>query len=87
MIDIKYEKMLFYNDLLEYRVSKQGKKVNDMFNSLENYNNIDMKELERVINDYYVARNSDTLKYDSDDELEQAKKHDRYIANLYRELN
>lgn len=86
-MNIKYEKMLFYNDLLEYRVSKEGKKVNDMFNSLENYNNVDIKELEKAINNYYVARNSDTLKYDSDDELEQAKENDRYIANLYRELN
>ena len=86
-MNIKYEEMLFYNDLLEYRVSKQGKKLNDMFNYLERYNDIDMKELENAINEYYVARNSDTLKYDSDDELEYAKEQDRYIARLYMEQN
>lgn len=86
-MNIEFEKMLFYNDLLEYRVSKQGKKVNDMFNCLESNINIDMKELEQTINDYYVARNSDTLKYDSDTELENAKEQDRYIARLYKEMN
>ena len=86
-MSIEYEKMLFYNDLLEYRVSKQGKKVNDMFNCLESYNDINMEELENAINDYYVARNSNTLKYDNDDELEYAKNQDRYIARLYKEQN
>lgn len=86
-MNISYEKMLFYNDLLEYRVSKQGKKVNDMFNCLERYNDIDMQELENAINEYYVARNNDTLKYDSDTELEYAKEQDRYIARLYKEQN
>lgn len=86
-MNIKEEKMLFYNDLLEYRVSIQGQLVDEMFNCLERYNDFDMKELEKAINDYYVARNSDKLKYYSDDELEYAKKQDEYLARLYKEQN
>ena len=88
-MNIKEEKMLFYNDLLEYRVSKQGQLVNEMFNCLESNIgiDIDMKELEKAINDYYVARNSGKLQYYSDDELEYAKKQDEYLARLYREQN
>lgn len=87
MIDIKYEKMLFYNDLLEYRVSIQGQKLSDMFTYLDCYDEIDMVELENTINEYYYARNNDKLRYYSDDELELAIKQDKYIANLYKELN
>ena len=86
-MNIGYEKMLFYNDLLEYQVSIQGQLVNEMFNCLENNIDIDMEELEKAINDYYVARNSDKLRYYSDDELEYAKGQDRYIARLYKEQN
>lgn len=88
-MNIKEEKMLFYNDLLEYRVSIQGQLVNEMFNCLESNIgiDIDMKELEKAINDYYIARNSNTLQYYSDDELEHAKKQDEYIARLYKEMN
>ena len=86
-MNIKEEKMLFYNDLLEYRVSIQGQLVNEMFNCLESNIGIDMKELEKAINDYYVARNSDKLKYYNDDELEYAKKQDEYLARLYKEQN
>lgn len=86
-MNIKEEKMLFYNDLLEYRVSIQGQLVDEMFNCLESYNNIDMKELEKAINDYYVARNGGKLRYYSDDELEYARKQDKYIARLYKEQN
>lgn len=88
-MNIEYEKMLFYNDLLEYRVSKQGQLVNEMFNCLESNIgiDIDMKELEKAINDYYIARNSNTLQYYSDDDLEYAKKQDEYIARLYKKMN
>ena len=58
-----------------------------MFNCLERYNDFDMEELEKAINDYYVARNSDKLRYYSDDELEYARKQDKYIARLYKEQN
>ena len=30
-MNIKYEKMLFYNDLLEYQVSIEGKRVDNAF--------------------------------------------------------
>lgn len=81
MIDIKYEKMLFYNDLREYQTSIEGKALDRAFDN----NNI--VEIEKCINDYYYGRNFDKLHYDNLEELEQAKEHDRYIANLYSELN
>jgi len=86
-MNIREEKMLFYNDLLEYRVSKQGQLVDEMFGCLGRDIDIDIKELEKAINDYYVARNSGKLQYYSDDELEYAKKQDEYLARLYKEQN
>lgn len=86
-MNIKNEIMLFYNDLLEYRMSIQGQKLSDMFTYWECYGEIDIVELENAINDYYYARNNDKLRYYSDDDLELAKKQDKYIASLYKELN
>lgn len=81
-MDIKYEKMLFYNDLKEYQCSVEGKKLDFAFK-----NNFDSESLEKCIDRYYYARNNDYLHYDSLEELENAKNSDRYIANLYREQN
>ena len=80
-MNIGYEKMLFYNDLLEYQISVEGKKVDKAFK--EN----DVDNLERLLNDYYYGRNCDVLHYDNQEELENAKKDDNYIARLYSELN
>lgn len=81
MIDIKYEKMLFYNDLREYQTSIEGKALEKAFDS----NNI--VEIEKCINDYYYARNFDTLHYDNDNELKQAREIDDYMRKMYCELN
>lgn len=81
MIDIKYEKMLFYNDLREYQASIEGKALDRAFDN----NNI--VEIEKCINDYYYGRNFDKLHYDNSTELEQAKQIDNYIRDLYCELN
>lgn len=81
MIDIKYEKMLFYNDLREYQTSIEGKALDRAFDN----NNI--VEIEKCINDYYYGRNFDKLHYDNLKELEQAKQIDNYIRDLYCELN
>lgn len=86
-MNIKDEIMLFYNDLLEYRMSIQGQKLSDIFTYIECYNEIDYIELENAINEYYYARNNDKLRYYSDDELELAIKQDKYIASLYKELD
>ena len=81
MINIKYEKMLFYNDLREYQTSIEGKALDTAFDN----NNI--VEIEKCINDYYNARNYTGLHYDNLEELENAKKIDDYMRNLYCELN
>lgn len=81
MINIKYEKMLFYNDLREYQTSVEGKALDRAFDN----NNI--VEIEKCINDYYYARNFDKLHYDNLEELEDAKKIDDYIRKMYCELN
>lgn len=81
MIDIKYEKWLFYNDLREYQTSVEGKALDRAFDS----NNI--VEIEKCINDYYYARNFDNLHYDNIDELKQAKEIDDYMRKTYCELN
>lgn len=81
-MDLEYEKMLFYNDLLEYQCSIQGKELDYAF-SYEK----DMKKLEEIIDNYYSARNSDKLTYSDLKELENAKKTDNYIARLYCEMN
>lgn len=81
MIDISYEKWLFYNDLREYQTSVEGKALDRAFDS----NNI--VEIEKCVNDYYYARNFDKLHYDNIDELKQAKEIDDYMRNLYCELN
>ena len=80
-IDIKYEKMLFYNDLREYQASIEGKALDKAFDS----NNI--VEIEKCINDYYYGRNFDKLHYDNKEELEDAKKVDDYMRQVYCELN
>ena len=82
MIDIKYEKMLFKNDLEEFKCSIQGKKLASML-----FKDSDIKELEKAINEYYYARNNNCLTYDDLEELENAKNCDRYYAKLYSELN
>ena len=82
MIDIKYEKMLFRNDLEEYKCSIEGKRLASIL-----FKNTDIKELENAINDYYYARNNNCLTYDNLEELENAKDCDRYYAKLYSELN
>ena len=74
--------MLFRNDLEEYKCSIEGKKLSSML-----FKNVDIKELEKAINDYYYARNNNCLTYDDLEELEQAKDCDRYYAKLYSELN
>lgn len=81
MIDIKYEKMLFYNDLREYQASIEGKALDKAFDN----NNI--VEIEKCINDYYYARNFDILHYDNDEELKQAREIDDYMRKMYCELN
>ena len=81
MMNIKYEKMLFYNDLREYQTSIEGKALDRAFDN----NNI--VEIEKCINDYYYGRNFDKLHYDNLEELEDAKQIDDYMRNLYCELN
>jgi hypothetical protein len=81
MIDIKYEKMLFYNDLLEYQVSIEGKRVDNAF-KLD-----DMEHLKECIDTYYTARNYTGLHYDNEEERESAKRTDKYISDWYCEMN
>lgn len=80
-MNISYEKMLFYNDLLEYQVSIEGKKLDSAFKS----NDIEL--IEKCIDEYYYGRNVDTLHYDNKEEVQKAKDNDRYICNLYKEQN
>ena len=83
MIDIKYEKMLFRNDLEEYKCSIEGKNLARALFS----KNVDIKELEKCIDNYYSGRNNNCLTYDNLEELENAKNCDKYYAKLYSELN
>ena len=82
MINIEYEKILFKNDLEEFKCSIQGKKLASML-----FKNVDIKELENAIDEYYSARNNNCLTYDDLEELENAKNCDKYFAKLYSELN
>ena len=82
MIDVKYEKMLFKNDLEEFKCSVEGKKLSNLL-----FKNGDIKELEKAIDEYYFARNNNCLTYDNLKELENAKNCDKYYAQLYNELN
>lgn len=81
-MDIKYEKMLFYNDLLEYQCSNEGKKLDFAFK-----NNVNYEILKKCIDNYYNARNNNDLHYDNLQELAVAKNTDIFIANLYKEQN
>lgn len=81
-MNLKYEKMLFYNDLLQYQCSDQGKELDYAFSHEK-----DIKKLETIIDNYYSARNSDKLTYSDLKELEEAKETDNYIARLYCEQN
>ena len=82
MINVNYEKMLFKNDLEEFKCSIEGKKLDFAFK-----NNVDTEILEKCIDRYYYARNNNCLTYDNLEELENAKNSDRYYAKLYSELN
>lgn len=79
-MNIIEEKWLFYNDLVEYQNSIEGKRLNKAFQ--ENSSN-----LEELINDYYTKRNNDKLTYYNNEDLESGKSIDSYICDLYKEQN
>lgn len=79
-MNIREEKWLFYNDLVEYQNSIEGKRLNKAFQ--ENSSN-----LEELINDYYTKRNNDKLTYYNNEDLESGKSIDSYICDLYKEQN
>lgn len=87
-MNIKEEKWLFYNDLVEYQNSIEGKKLDKAFKELkDNYNITEYLKLEELINDYYIKRNSNKLTYYNNEDLESGKSIDSYICDLYKEQN
>ena len=77
--------LLFNNDLREYKVSIEGKFVLACYYIADVYNNETI--LEDALKIYQQARNEDGLHWADDEEREKAKEFDRYIADLYMELN
>lgn len=73
------EAMMFYCDLTEYQVSKQGKRLDTALRSGN------VAEVQKAASEYYKARNHRGLEYDSEDERKEAIKRDKQFAELYRE--
>lgn len=79
-MNIKEEMFLFYNDLVEYQNSIEGKKLDKAFKNKSG-------NLTELIEDYYIKRNSGELTYYNNEDLESGKEIDKYISDLYREQN
>ena len=73
------EAMMFYCDLTEYQVSKQGKRLDAALRSGN------VEEVQKAATEYYKARNHRGLEYDSEDERKEAIKQDKWYSELYHE--
>ena len=80
-MNIKEEKWLFYNDLQEYKNSIEGKRLASAFK------NNNTENLENLIIEYYTKRNSNKLTYYKQKDLISGKETDKYISNLYKEID
>ena len=81
-MNIKEEMKLFYNDLVEYQNSNEGKALDKAFDS-EN-----IEEIEKALNNYYYARNvANKFTYDSLEDKLKGQALDNMICGLYREQN
>ena len=81
---IKEDKMLFYNDLSEYKKSIQGGYVRYAIDK----NNKEMITMAFYI--YWYCRNASdtpTFTYASDDDKLKGIENDRYISDLYKQQN
>lgn len=82
MINIKEEKFYFYNDLKEYQNSLEGKEVKKAFSS----NDINL--IEKALEKYYYCRNViNKFTYKDNNTLENAKQHDKDLADLLHTLD
>lgn len=82
MINLKEEKFYFYNDLAEYTNSLEGKAVKKAFSS----NDINL--IEKALEKYYYCRNViNKFTYKNNSTLENAKQHDKDLADLLHYLD
>ena len=81
-MNLKQEKFLFYNDLVEYQVSNEGKEVDNAFKSGN------LQRIEKALGNYYYHRNClNEFTYSDNKELENAKNTDKMILENYKENN
>ena len=79
--EIEEERFLFGWDLCLYKWSNEGK----AFSAAMNGGNID--EIRKAAAAYYEARNGAGVHYDDEQELEQARRDDRALAEYFREID
>ena len=80
-MNLKQEKVLFYNDLVEYQISNEGKEVKNAFKSGN------LQRIEKALDNYYYHRNVlNEFSYSSNKELKNAKNIDNMILESLKEV-
>jgi hypothetical protein len=82
-MDIIEERRLFCNDLYEYKASEQGQEVERYIYS----NSPDTDRLQEALTEYYKARHYKKFTYKDKGALQAAKELDKYVCDMYKELN